>query len=207
MRQSEVEERWGLPFWQVVQGLHDQGLSRSEAARALGYADRNPKNGVRIFLNLLERHPEKDPWRGSYRRVPLRYTLETGESFRDAVLRLAKTHTIKEAALAIGYTSSGALRYAMRVRGIEAEFRRRQPSVAPEARKPARRVTREVLEKYIALRLDRVSGRAAAHQLGFHERALRKAVSREFPHLAGKLPSSHNRAAQAWSLPLRKRNA
>ena len=172
---AEVEARTGLSFWHVVRDLCDEGLTPAQAARRLGYAEQNPKNGVRTFMNLLNRHPEHDPW--GARSPVARYQQKTGEAFGDAVRRLAQTHTASAAARELGFSGSTQLRYALRARGIEVAFQT-QPRIPDEA-----------VERYIRLRLERVPACNAARTLGYSRHSLSAAARRRFPQLTGKLPA------------------
>lgn len=187
-RIAEIEAQHGKPFWEVLKDLRAEGLTRAAAARRLGYTERNPRNGERTFMNLLYRHPDKDPWGYAGNRAA-EYMAETGESFTAAVRRLAKTHTVTAAARELGYSGPTALQYALRVRGIDVEFRPGR-----------RRLPREAVERYACLRLDGVPSRRAAAEVGYCDRTLRNAVAREFPQLAGRLPNTRH-------TPKRKRNA
>ena len=51
---AEVEEEFGLPFWDVVTGFADDGYSATATAGILGYAAPGP------FLRLLDRHGMRD---------------------------------------------------------------------------------------------------------------------------------------------------
>lgn len=121
-----------MPFWDLLKDFADQGLSRFDTARALGY---RPDS----FCTLLTAHPLKDPFELSNK--PLAYLLDTGEPFGVAVKRMAaEGMTITEAALAIGYKGPRGLRHAIEARGIVVEFRRltRVPKIK---RKPELNVT------------------------------------------------------------------
>ena len=48
-----IEARWGLPFWTLVKDFAEQGLTRFDTARALGY---RPDS----FCSMLAAHPKKD---------------------------------------------------------------------------------------------------------------------------------------------------
>jgi len=116
MTRRRVTERWGVPFWELLKDFADQGLSRFDTARALGY---RPDS----FCTLLSAHPRKDPFESSNK--PLAYLRDTGETFGEAGERMAAAGmTVTEAALAIGYSCPSGLRYAMRTRGISVDFRR-----------------------------------------------------------------------------------
>lgn len=129
-RQDAIEARWGVPFWDLLRDLCDQGLSRPDAARALGYESRTE---LQNFYRLLARNPAKDPW-PRHIKIATQYVIDTGESFRDACQRLARTHTITQAAREIGFADCGAFIHAMRSRGFRAEFpvkhKRRHPIYA-----------------------------------------------------------------------------
>lgn len=110
----QVESRWGLPFWDLLSDFADQGLSRFDVARAIGY---RPDS----LCALLNANPGKDPFEMSNRVVA--YLLDTGETFGQAVNRMANQGlTVTEAAQAIGYSCPSGLRYAMRTRGISVTF-------------------------------------------------------------------------------------
>lgn len=181
---ADVEARWGLPFGQIIRDLHSQGLSRSAAARVLGYTEANPKNGHRVFMNWLARHPEQDPWGSS--SVAVQYTKQTGEAFRDAVVRLAKTHTATQAAVELGFSGVAPLRYALARRGIHVQFQRHRP----------RRVQRSDVEQYLAKRYERERAADAAESQGFSPRTMRGAVARMIPHLAGQQPAANRRESR-----------
>lgn len=51
----KIEQRWQLPFWTLVANLAEQGLSRADSARAIGF---NPHS----FRYHLVAHPELDPF-------------------------------------------------------------------------------------------------------------------------------------------------
>ena len=54
---EEVEQEFGLPFWEVVQGFADDGYSATATAELLGYA------GPTSFLRLLGRHGKRELFR------------------------------------------------------------------------------------------------------------------------------------------------
>lgn len=112
--QRQIEARWGVPFWQLVSDFADQGLPRSDVAKALGYH----RDG---FYDLLTRNPRKDPFESS--NIVASYVRETGESFRAALERMAADGMSKNAAaVAIGYADSWSLGRAMIARGITVKF-------------------------------------------------------------------------------------
>lgn len=125
-----IAERWGFPFWNLVWDLEAQSLNRFQAADALGM-DRNG------FTMLLRQNPGLNPW-GSP-NVVANYVRDTGEPFRDALLRMAaEGYSLNAASRAIGFAgwaSNAGLRYAMKVRGIQVPFQWVRP-VKAKAHKP-----------------------------------------------------------------------
>lgn len=131
---KRVAERWGMPFWELVAAIYEQGFNRRQAGQIVGM---EPKG----FRALLSQHPERNPW-GSP-NVVANYVRDTGEPFKDALLRMQREgYSGNAAARAIGFsgqrTASG-LRYAMKVRGIEVEFKKKAapPKLKPISRGPA----------------------------------------------------------------------
>lgn len=119
-KQGPISKRWGLPFWNIVRDLHAQDLTRKQAAAALGYS-------YQSFSRLLIANLDKSPWERS--SVVTRYLLETGETLRTALDRLAATgHSCSAAARVIGYSQGSELLKAMRARGIEVVFHKRSPN-------------------------------------------------------------------------------
>lgn len=172
-RQREVEARWGMPFFDVLADLAAQDLNMRDAGRAIGYETWNQYVALR---QVLDRHPDQNPW-AHHHSVPAQYTLDTGESFKDAVVRLSKTHTVTEAARAIGYTGdkpAGNLRYAMKAHGIEATFQQCQSCAMP--RIPRTMVSPEEVDEFIS-RLSRgQTTRFAAYAMGRDRRTLMRAT-------------------------------
>lgn len=114
--QRIVPNRWGYPFWDVVRDMADQGLSRAQVGKALGYRSQR-------FLELLREHPEHDPFEPS--SIVIGYLLDTGEGFRAALERMAKqNYTLAAASQAIGYRNPQDMRAAMKARGIDVVFER-----------------------------------------------------------------------------------
>lgn len=104
-----------MPFWQLVADFADQGLPRSDVAKALGYH----RDG---FYDLLSRNPSKDPFESS--NIVAAYVRETGETFRSALERMSAAGMSKNAAAyVIGYSDGFGLARAMEARGIEIEFK------------------------------------------------------------------------------------
>lgn len=114
--QMTVPERWGYPFWDVVSDMADQGLSRAQTGKALGYRSRR-------FEVLLRNNPELDPFES--RSIVATYIRDTGEGFRAALERMATAHyTLVAASREIGFSSPEALCAAMRTRGVKVRFKR-----------------------------------------------------------------------------------
>lgn len=115
--QNRISERWGIPFWNIVHDLEYQGLNRTQAAAALGME----KNG---FTALMRDNPDRNPWGNP--NIVVNYVRDTGETFRDALLRMKQEgYSLNAASRAIGFSAScqsSGLRYAMKVRGIDIKF-------------------------------------------------------------------------------------
>lgn len=120
-----VPDRWGYPFWEVVRDFADQGLSRAQVAKAIGYS-------VSSFMDLLLKNPERDPFEPS--NIVANYVRDSGESLSEAVAHMAaRGFTISEAARFIGYEGAEGLRYAMKVRGIaDPGFQRKEARAKPD---------------------------------------------------------------------------
>ncbi len=116
---KRVSERWGIPFWQLVRDIHAQDFNRAKAAAILGMDSTG-------FTAILRANPNENPW-GSP-NVVANYVRDTGEPFKDALLRMQREgYSLNAASLAIGFAgnnSSYGLKYAMRVRGIDIKFER-----------------------------------------------------------------------------------
>lgn len=120
-RQLEVAARFNKDFWVVIQELADQGLSKAEIVRRIGWTH---KAGYQHFYQTLRRNPGKVVWPEKH-SIVVAYYLATGEKFGDALHRMAEAGcSMTTAAHTIGYSSAWALRYAMEARGIEIEFPR-----------------------------------------------------------------------------------
>jgi hypothetical protein len=110
----QVEARWGVPFWQLVSDFAEQGLSRTETAKAIGYR-------FDSFSHLLAQNPSKDPF-DSY-VIAIQYLKDTGEGFREALERMsAEGRSWAYAARVIGYSDGARLKRAARSRGIIVEM-------------------------------------------------------------------------------------
>ncbi len=125
---KRVADRWGLPFWQLIRDIQAQDFNRAEAAKIVGM-------GYKGFTALLRDNPDKNPW-GSC-NVVVNYVRDTGEPFRDALLRMQREgYSFNRASREIGFSGANTaygLKYAMKARGIEVKFEWvRQPK---EARK------------------------------------------------------------------------
>ncbi len=106
----QIETRWGVPFWDLVADFADQGLNRSDTARALGYR-------VDSFCSLLSRNPGKDPF--DCYVIAQAYLKDTGETMRQALERMAiEGRSWAYAASAIGYSDGSRLKRAAESRGI-----------------------------------------------------------------------------------------
>lgn len=125
-----VEARWGVKFWQLISDFAEQGLSRFDTARAIGYSPQG-------FCHLLSRHPEKDPFEPSSRA--LAYLKDTGENLREALERMAREQrSWGYAARVIGYSDGHTLKKAARHRGIFVDMNSKHPGrprVRPEPKK------------------------------------------------------------------------
>lgn len=105
----QVEARWGVKFWQLVSDFADQGLSRSDTARALGYR-------IDSFSKLLADNPQKDPFDAFI--ISIRYLNETGETLKTALERMAfEGRTWGYAARKTGYSDGHTLKRAAISRG------------------------------------------------------------------------------------------
>lgn len=171
--QQRVADQFGKPFWDVVNDFAAQGMNRNQAARAMGF-----KNPI-TFHVMLSKHSEADPFPPVI-SVPARYTKDSGESFRAACIRLAKTHSVRQAAIAIGYADTGPFRHAMKTRGIEVEFKVRKAEPKPIAKPPVSDA--EVLH-YAQLRIDGHYQNDAVDRVGRSKSALRRHLQERFPDL------------------------
>lgn len=126
-KREAIEERWGCDLWMLIGAFAEQGLSRAQTAKALGYS-------VPHFCALLRDRSDADPFE-EY-GVVANYVRQTGEAFGDALRRMAAAgYTFSQAQREIGYCDNGnPLRYAMRVRGIRVEFAKVEAK--PKAPKP-----------------------------------------------------------------------
>lgn len=119
----QVERRWGVPFWRLIEDFAYQGLTRFDTARAIGY---RPDS----LCSLLSSNPDKDPFEPSNR--PLGYLRDTGENFSQAAHRMAAEGLLAtEAARIIGYRDASGLRRALESRGIEVTFKKHASKVKP----------------------------------------------------------------------------
>lgn len=143
---AEVEEEFGMPFWDVVRGFAEDNYGCDTTARILGYT----KPGS--FRELIARHNKKIDWpaqgscnaqkdRGPYSKErtenalharmnhegckAMQYQSRTGETVLELIERIRKTHTITEVAHIIGYCESSPLRSWLNVRGLKIEFKKK----------------------------------------------------------------------------------
>lgn len=113
---KRVSERWGIPFWQLVSDIYEQGFNRTKAAFILGMQRQ-------AFNALLAKNPQDNPWGSS--NVVANYVRDTGEPFRDALLRMQREgYSLAAAGRAIGFVGGGGcgLTHAMKARGIDIKF-------------------------------------------------------------------------------------
>lgn len=173
-----IEERWGLPLWDLLADFAAQGLTRADSARALGMTP----GALRYHLTT---RPELDPF------VPVvpvarAYTVDTGEPFVKACQRMAKTHTLAEAAREVGYSDISCFKRALASRGLMLQFQPYRPRRRRE-RKPLVCITLEQLRQYAQLRLSGHLDEAAARQIGFSANALRMRLRQKLPSLYEKV--------------------
>lgn len=132
-----IAERWGVPFWDLVRDIFDQGFNRTQAAQIVGMQGR-------AFNALLRRYEELSPWGSS--NIVATYVRDTGEPFLDALLRMqSEGYSLAAAGRAIGFRGGGGcgLTHAMKARGIDIKF----TWVRPEKPKPKKRVVEPNLYK------------------------------------------------------------
>lgn len=131
--QRQIEARWGVNFWQLVSDFADQGLTRFDTARALGY---HPHS----FCYLLASNPGKDPFEPFIRATA--YLKDTGETMGQALHRMAEEgRSWGYAAKVIGYSEGHVLKRVAVARGIKVEMtsthgRPRTRTVRKEPRGP-----------------------------------------------------------------------
>jgi len=122
----KIENRWGVEFWQLISDFADQGLTRFDTARALGY---RPDS----FCKMLARNPKRDPFDEFIRAQA--YLKDTGETMRQALERMAaERRSWGYAATVIGYADGSALKRAAEARGIFVQMNSRhtgRPRVRP----------------------------------------------------------------------------
>ena len=123
----QVEARWGVKFWDLVTDFAEQGLNRSDTARALGYR-------VDSFSKLLAANPGHDPFEAFI--VAQAYLKDTGETMRQALERLAaEGKTWGDAANVIGYSDGSRLKRAAASRGLTVQLR----TIVGRPRRPEKR--------------------------------------------------------------------
>lgn len=170
---QKIEQRWQMPFWELVSNLAAQDLSRADAARAIGF---NPHS----FRYHLAANPDRDPFPPVY-HPPKDYASDTGESFREACIRMSATHTVTQAARETGYADSSCFKRAMKARGLQLTFQKY--SRKTNIRKPRREISDADAERYAELRIEGVTHKSAAAQVGFSGYALRYQLKRRRPDL------------------------
>lgn len=115
----QIEARWGVEFWQLVRDFSDQGLTRFDTARALGY---RPDS----FCKMLCRNHKRDPFDDFLRAQA--YLKDTGETMRQALERMASEgRSWGYAAKVIGYFHGSALKRAALQRGIVVQMNSKHP--------------------------------------------------------------------------------
>ena len=115
----QIEARWGVEFWQLVADFADQGLTRFDTARALGY---RPDS----FCKMLAQNPKRDPFDAS--AIALAYLKDTGETMRQALERMAaEGRSWGYAARVIGYSQCDTLKRAALKRGIVVHMNSKHP--------------------------------------------------------------------------------
>lgn len=169
----KIEQRWQLPFWTLVANLAEQGLSRADSARAIGF---NPHS----FRYHLVAHPELDPF-PPVAHPPRDYAADTGETFREACVRMSATHTVTQAARETGYADSSCFKRAMRARGLDLQFQKH--TAKPRPPRVRLLITQEHAEQFAELRLGGMSHDGAAAHVGFSGCALRDKLKRTRPDL------------------------
>lgn len=169
----KIEQRWQLPFWSIVTDLAEQGLNRADSARALGLKP----HSLRYHLAV---HPDLDPFPPVV-HPPRDYAADTGETFREACVRMSATHTLTQAAREIGYADSSCFKRALRARGLNLEFQKHKAK--PRSPRLARRITVAHVELYAELRLSGVMHEDAAGRVGFSDCALRNRLQQLRPEL------------------------
>lgn len=125
----QIEARWGVEFWRLVSDFAEQGLTRSDTARALGYR-------VDSFCHLLANNPGRDPFEPFI--VAQGYLHDTGETMRQALERMSSEgRSWAYAARVIGYGDSHNLKRAAAARGITVTMNSRpgRPRTRPAIQK------------------------------------------------------------------------
>lgn len=117
---ARIETRWGLPLTQLLNDFADQGLTRKQAAQALG-----------VSYSAIREHLVKgDPFPDQL--VASSYVRESGETLRAAVARMVSDGMTGESmARAIGFSNYDSLKRSLRSRGIDVPVRQKKPKPAP----------------------------------------------------------------------------
>lgn len=110
----QVEARWGVKFWQLIADFADQGLTRFDTARAIGY---HPQS----FCDMLADNPTLDPFEPFIRATA--YLKDTGETMGQALHRMAaEGRSWGYAARVIGYSDGYTLKRMTAARGIKVDM-------------------------------------------------------------------------------------
>jgi len=145
---KEVEQEYGEPFWDVVAAYAADGNSMTMTAKILGYKDgstlwyllRYHKKDIQFpkmgYCNAVQ-NPDpmttadkqriSDVKRSQNRSAAGEYERKTGESAEAAIKRMAPFSTVIDTARAIGWKNASCMRAWMKIRGIEAEFKKYNP--------------------------------------------------------------------------------
>ena len=116
-----------MPFWDLVRDIFDQGFNRTKAAHIMGMQGR-------AFNSLLQQYPDENPWGSS--NIVANYVRDTGETFKDALLRMQREgYSLSAAGRAIGFRGGGGcgIVHAMKVRGINIKFTYMRPKKPKKA--------------------------------------------------------------------------
>lgn len=193
---QEIEARWGIPFSQLVSGMHAQGLKQRVAAQVVGMN----KHTFNKWVNRTH-----NPW--SRPPITVRYRQETGRSFFEDVATLARKHCASRVAAMVGVSSAWNLQLILQRYGKHVEF---QPGRSAPEPKEAQltRITEGEVDRYIAARLSGASGASAAAAVGRTRAAMWRAVKRLRPEvvpelnrmgLISKLRTRQSLKARMWS--------
>lgn len=117
---DRIKSRWGLPLQQLLNDFADQGLTRKQAAQALGVS----------YSAIREHLVKDDPFPDQL--VASSYVRESGETLRAAVARMVSDGMTGESmARAIGFSNYDSLKRSLRSRGIDVPVRQKNPKPGP----------------------------------------------------------------------------